>query len=289
MSFNPATDYLDLTCLAQVKRTLSRDSVHVTDDEEIRAVITELSRSAAEHYLHRAVKTAARVERFDIRQGQKDFFVEGFPIDTTTAPVVVHNTENPRVWTNSSDVVDADYVICDPKRARQGIVHIDRSYNEVPDALQITYTGGMASFTGCDETDGVTTTASKIVTSTRASFKRDGVAAGYKLRIKGGSQKGDYTVATVDSETQITLTAALTATLTDVAYEVLDSNSASFINSYPDIAHALALQAAEYFRNRSVMGQASASMGGVSFSYDRPVNWLWMVEGTLRRYSRGIV
>lgn len=66
--------------------------------------------------------------------------------------------------------------------------------------------------------DLVTTAGSAVVTSASSTFLTDGVSAGDTFAIATGPDTGIYTVASVDSETQITLTATLTATRTDISF-----------------------------------------------------------------------
>jgi len=62
------------------------------------------------------------------------------------------------------------------------------------------------------QTDLAQTATSATVTSAAALFKTNGIRSGDTFQITTGSNAGTYTVLTVDSETQITLTEALTNT-----------------------------------------------------------------------------
>jgi len=64
------------------------------------------------------------------------------------------------------------------------------------------------------------TVSSAIVTSTGAFFQTYGIKAGDPLFVLDGANKGQYTILTVDSETQLTLTANLTSTQTSTNYIV---------------------------------------------------------------------
>jgi len=66
--------------------------------------------------------------------------------------------------------------------------------------------------------DLVTTAGSAVVTSASSAFVTDGIQAGDPFAIANGPDLGLYVVASVDSQTQITLTAALTATRTGVGF-----------------------------------------------------------------------
>lgn len=135
---------VDLTTLARVKTWMGDPE----DDTALTNLIVTISRDAMLDILKRPILKSERSEYFDItRTGQKEFCVKGTPIDTTTAPIVIRNTDTPRIWSNSDDVIDADHIICDADRAAQGIVYVDYPLNAGVNALKITYTGGMAEDT----------------------------------------------------------------------------------------------------------------------------------------------
>ncbi len=67
-------------------------------------------------------------------------------------------------------------------------------------------------------TDLVTTSASAVVTSASSTFVTDGVLTGDTFIIFSGADAGEYTVASVDSETQITLTTTLSTTNTSIIF-----------------------------------------------------------------------
>jgi len=68
------------------------------------------------------------------------------------------------------------------------------------------------------KTDLVTTASSGVVTSACSTFQTDGVQAGDSFAIGTGPDAGTYTVQSVDSETQITLTTTLTGTRTGIRF-----------------------------------------------------------------------
>lgn len=69
--------------------------------------------------------------------------------------------------------------------------------------------------------DLVTTNGSAVVTSASSQFVTDGVMAGDTFAIANGPDVGIYAVSSVDSETQITLNAALTATRTNIGFNAM--------------------------------------------------------------------
>ncbi|OYT63035.1 hypothetical protein B6U67_03770 [Methanosarcinales archaeon ex4484_138] len=72
-------------------------------------------------------------------------------------------------------------------------------------------------------TDGATTASSAVFTSSSATFQTNGVQAGDHLTITSGSDTGTYEIQSVDSETQVTLTTALTTTATGISYTTANS------------------------------------------------------------------
>lgn len=65
-----------------------------------------------------------------------------------------------------------------------------------------------------------TTASSAVITSSGSTFQTALVLPGDAVRIYSGTDVGNYTVLTVDSETQITLTATLTATGTNISFSI---------------------------------------------------------------------
>ncbi len=82
--------------------------------------------------------------------------------------------------------------------------------------LYETFTGSGAYMNRAN--DLLTTSASAVVTSASSTFLTDGVVAGDAFAIATGPDIGTYIVATVDSETQITLTTTLSVTRTNISF-----------------------------------------------------------------------
>lgn len=57
------------------------------------------------------------------------------------------------------------------------------------------------------------------------NFSNIGITPGHTLRIKSGVDTGDYVIASIDSDTQISTTEAITFTDSDISYEILDQDS----------------------------------------------------------------
>jgi hypothetical protein len=260
---------------------------NATNNMKLRDLIEALSKDAMIK-MQRAVLKTSRSEYHDVKFNQREFQVLGAPIDTSVAPVLVYNSDQPRVWTDANDVVDADYVNYAEPRASEGIMLVEYSLSQGEGVLKITYTGGMATFAGLHGVDGATTAGAATLTSAGATFLTDGVVAGYKVQIIGGTNGGTYTVATAGvTETVLTMTGNFPASGTGQEFKVMDANSNSLIKDYPDLMKAVLSQAAFQWRRQFNHGVQSESMGGASVSFDGPVSWLPTNIDILRQYARG--
>lgn len=136
---------LDLTTEARVVSALSGSDPG--DSTQIAQLITGLSQDAMINLMKRGVKKQARTERFDVLRDKREFRVLASPIDTAEDIVIHNNTENPRIFTQAVDLVDSDFIICDPSRASKGLIYINTTVLSGIDTLQIAYTAGMAATT----------------------------------------------------------------------------------------------------------------------------------------------
>jgi len=68
--------------------------------------------------------------------------------------------------------------------------------------------------------DLVTTVDSAVITSSGSTFKTNGIKVGDKIILESGSSAGEYTVRSVDSETQITLSETLSSSGTGIDFWV---------------------------------------------------------------------
>ena len=80
--------------------------------------------------------------------------------------------------------------------------------------------------------DLVTTENSAVVTSASSTFADDGVTQGDLFIIHTGANAGNYTVQTVTSNTEITLTTSLGSTASDISFTVNPLMTATFDGSY---------------------------------------------------------
>jgi hypothetical protein len=79
--------------------------------------------------------------------------------------------------------------------------------------------------------DLVTTAGSAVVTSASSTFVTDGLVAGGRFAIATGPDMGLYTIASIQSETQLTLTTTLTSTRTGVAFNARPLITATYDGS----------------------------------------------------------
>lgn len=289
-----AETVLDLCTLHQVWMRLGVSSSSATDSKDVlrdmrlREGITTISRQAMIHHEYgmlRAIQSKARtLEIHDTFAGSPEFQLLAAPIDTTTAPVVRRNSDHPRVWTTAADIVDADYVQCTGWRARAGIVLVEESFTDLPDAIAFDYTGGMGTWTGWTGWDGSVSSAGTTFTSALGDFVAAGVIAGYKLVVDGGTNAGTYTVASC-TKTTITITGAtFSATEATLPFHLTDANGHSLIEDYPDLAGAIADQVANDWQYRGRQGQTAENAAGVSASWSIPTQWLNRVKSTVQSY-----
>ena len=80
-----------------------------------------------------------------------------------------------------------------------------------------------------ERTDLSTTASSAVVTSASGTFQTDLLSAGDYIYISSGSDAGNHEIQSVDSETQLTLTAALTTTSTNISYRYNSLVTTSYI------------------------------------------------------------
>jgi len=150
---------IDLTTLARVKALCDPNGT-TTWKTNAEAVINNLidlvSRRAMTDIMHRGVKSASRTEYFDIMQGQREIYVLGSPIDTSSTITIVSNSDQPRDYSDSDDEIDAKYYYpsndgtsnnLHPANAKMGRIYFETSLTAGPQTLKVTYTGGMAATT----------------------------------------------------------------------------------------------------------------------------------------------
>jgi WD40 repeat protein len=85
--------------------------------------------------------------------------------------------------------------------------------------------------------DLVTTAGSKIVTSASSTFITDGVQPGDIFAIATGPDTGTYTVESVDSENQITLTTTLSSSETGIGFNADPLMTATGSAKYTTYCH----------------------------------------------------
>lgn len=265
---------IDMTTVARVRRVLSPLAQSPGDgDADIQGLIRTLSRDAMVRLMKRALLKTTRTERFDVGSNQREFWVLGSPIDTGESIVAYNNLDRPRVFTQSGDLISTDDIICSSAEDRDiaGRILFETTLSEGPDALQIAYTGGMASQTGLTGTDGAAA-ASGVFNSAAAGFIVAGVAVGDELIINENETQNDkvYTVTAVNLATRITVSPDFTNTSeTGASYEL----STGFISDYPDPSWAVTQQAAYMWQKKLQFGMETESIPGMSIKWNTPVSW----------------
>ena len=268
---------LALCTLQQVLALQGRSEAKSPDDLLIRQRILELSYDAMLK-MNRAIEKKARVETFDCGHRQHEFLVMAPPIDATVGVTVRINADQPRVWTEAADLVDDDYILIDTARLARGEVGLELHLIPMRDSVQIIYTGGMGVWTGACGYDGATSNVGGfgVLVSALGSFISDGVVAGCKVTVVNGSNAPTaWTVKTVDSETQLTMTAPFTATIAGgQAFYILDANGTSLIHDWPLLSAAIAGQVQNDWMMKTRQGIVSENVGGVGMTWVPPGGWL---------------
>lgn len=270
---------LNLCTLQQVWPLLGRSEAKSPDDSLIRQRIAELSYEAM-LIMNRGIVRKSRTETLDIKPYQRSFYVSSPPIDAVVGITARINLDEPRVWTKPEDLIDAEDIFIGGDRAARGEVYIEGEFGNLIEALQIVYTGGLGTITGAWGWDGASANTGAggigVFTSAVGSFVTDGVVAGCKLKILNGlNSPTTWTVLSVQSETQLTVTAAFTSgSTTDQRFYVLDSNGTSIIHDWPLIASAIAGQTANDWTMRARQGIVSENVGGVGVTWVPPGGWL---------------
>lgn len=290
-----AETLLRLTTLHRVKGKLGLTTLTVLQTQQIEQMIEAFSRLAAKIMGVGAYKKS-RTEYHDVETGQSRFFVSGWPIDTSVTITAVNNADNPRTWTDSGDAISSGYIVCNEEMAERGEIVIEESLVAGKHVLKLVYTGGLASYTGSEGTDGVA--ASATFTSATSLFQTDGVAVGYILVVEAGANRGSWRISAVNSQTQVTCDRVAGAAAADPAFafasqsatpfHILDSNSKSLITDWPEIADCVAGAIADYWRMKDGrMAVVSEAAGGVSSSYLRPYTMPRFYEDQLRGFAKG--
>jgi hypothetical protein len=171
----------------------------------------------------------------------------GSPYTTSTTASVLNTVAGGRIdFRNGADTQDVSvYTAGQPVFLRVRDVNACETAGP-PDYLDITVVSDVGdsetvrlyeTFPGSrsymnKRNDLVTTAGSAVVTSASSSFIAEGVTAGGKFAIATGANVGVYTIQSVDSPTQITLTQALTASATGIGFNARPLMTATYDGSY---------------------------------------------------------
>jgi hypothetical protein len=112
-------------------------------------------------------------------------------------------------------VSDSNFDTCDSAPFTVTVTSATTGDSETLTLIEISSGSGVFMNT---VSDLVTTATSAVVTSASSTFVGDGVMAGDRIVIGTGSDAGTYTVSSVDSETQITLTSTLSTSSTGIVF-----------------------------------------------------------------------
>ena len=137
---------INLTTIARVRAALGNKEVNTADDAWL-AIFISLASVHCMRLLRRAFWQKSRNEYFDVLPGQRRFRVLAPPITSAASAIVAYNnTDTPRDFTSSDDLIDTDYILIQGEgRAELGIIDFDTPLVEGPNTLKVTYTGGLAA------------------------------------------------------------------------------------------------------------------------------------------------
>lgn len=260
-----------LTTLTRVKRRAP-----VTGDS-LDALLQQLITSASlevEKYLDRHMLRTARTETFDIRPGQRTWYLPGYPIDATPTPEVRLDVD--RAFTGDEEDSSSYHL-----RREDGRLVLDFTYNtwssDYTGALQVIYTGGMAP-----SLDSLSAAISGLAGSFTASEVVTGGTSGATgTYVSGTSTTIVLTVTNGVFEQGETLTGA-----TSAATATLGAATATpLVMAYPDLVEAVNELVTMRFQRKDQVGLTSYASEGASVSYwDTPLGYPKSVQAVLERY-----
>lgn len=283
-------DTFDLTTLARQKVRMGLTAT--TDDALISGYITSLSR-LIEGHLERRVKLKEWELYFDVKYGQRILHLPGWPIarDLVSGNLLINlYNDNTLPPTFSTAMVEGeDYVVYFEEEEYGKIEFADSVYIlGGPRAVKAVWTGGMATRTSVEGTDG-DPQAAGVFTSASATFETDRVVAGpgTVLRIQSSPSKGnngDYPILSIDSENQLKINGTFPDDTQSAESWII--TTAGFIGLYPDIEEALSQQIIFHWKQKDKPDVASIAVGGqrVMFTKFRDLDFLPEVQRVLQKY-----
>lgn len=255
---------IDFTTLRLLKEHLEMPINVSSEDNLLRSLIAEVS-EAIGVYLDRHVLLKERTEYLDVMDGQAHIYLRGWPISVNGSGVPLVQMWNdynlPPTWAATTELTNGEDFIAYPEASKFGLVRFAYGLVGGPRALKVTYTAGMATVTAVEGENGQVTAANTF-TAAWATFQTDGVVAGDKLLLIGGSNEGLYTVAAVPSETTLTTTEAFGNIGT--ANEVYSVATAGLVGRYPSLGLAANLQAAYLYKIKDSPEVLATSVSGTN-------------------------
>jgi len=227
-----------------------------------------------ESYLDRHVQQTARTDYFDAALLQRVWWLKGYPVATSPAPVLTYDTDRSFSGVTAED--SADYYV----ESASGRVRFEEPLNKDrdlwPGALKVASTGGMAptldrlsvtltgiagAFAVGNTVVGGTSGAAGTITAYSLPF------ATMTIQVTGG--EAPFEVGEV-----LTGSAPGTATLATITSNPL-------VQLYPDVVEACNLQVAFVFQRRDPLGVVSLNTEAGSIQMETPVKLIPLVKELL--------
>ena len=244
--------------------------------------------------LDRYIKYRERTEYFDVpADAEMDLHLRGWPIglDASTGdPLVAIYNDNATSPTYSTALTYPNQYRVYPGYEEQGLVEFLVSLVSGPQALKVTWTGGMATKTVIEGSDGVNSNPGTDgqVDCASATFEDDLVEAGMTFTLTDGTNTETKDIKTVNSNTQL---------IVDGQWNVVPLgsgrswivNEAGFVGAYPDIEMALIVQSVFHWKQKDKLDIQAMSVQGNSgmnttFTKFKPMELLPEVKAVINRH-----
>lgn len=288
----PRLDVLDMTTLARLK-----DWVPLTKNSNetlLKRLISNYSQIFANE-MDRYIVYKQRTEKFDVFQEEINLHMQGWPIG-------VDSSGDPLMTISNDIALDPTYTtfLNRPEDYRVSVTEDEWGtvkFNVLllagNHALQIVWTGGMATKTVIEGTDGVIVAPPPAGTLASASstFITDLVRVGMTLTIlPDTSNEESHILTAIQNETTLQFATTPVATGAGNAFRV---EEAGFVGGYPDIERAMFDQISFHYKQKDKIDIASMNIGGqsggqVNYIKMRPLDLLPEVRGILQKRRREI-
>jgi len=274
-------DILDMSTVARVRNLLG--GVKSTSDDKIQELIETYSRSFA-NYMDRHIKYRARTAYFDIKDPDTTLKLRAWPIGLTALGVpivdIYNDTTRPPTYPDALTYQE-DYDVY-PEEEEQGKIEFEYALLVGYKALKVDWTGGMATKTEVIGADGDTTVGATL-TSATSTFITDLIEANMTVTITAGADAGTYTIASVDTENQITITGAWPVGAAGQSFRIVEGG---FVGQYPDIEQALLDQIIFHWKRQHQPDIKGMSLNvGMQVTFWEPLALLTNVKKILDQYT----